>query len=101
MLKRVRSLLVPFWLWSIIIFVVHVVIAYMIHQTGYQYGGEDSMDWRSLKGFLLVSGLYLYDEMPTMWFMRTLFVFVLLSPLIFSCRRFGIVVLAALYFCMQ
>ena len=80
--KRVRTLMVPFWLWSLIIYTFHIVIALLIHLTGYVYRGEDALSWLSISGLVKLVGVTPAGEMPTMWFMRTLFVFVLMSPLL-------------------
>jgi hypothetical protein len=80
--KRIRTLLVPFWIWSAIIFVFHVAIALVIHKVGYRYGGEDAMEWLSVSGIVRLVGLDLRETMPTMWFLRSLFVLVALSPII-------------------
>ena len=91
--KRVRTLLVPFWVWSMVCFAFYVSIAVIIHQVGYDFKGEDALEMLSLKGLLRVLGLDWYDTMNTMWYLRTLFVFVCLSPTLLQLRLAGIAVL--------
>lgn len=82
-LKRVRTLLVPFWIWSGIICLFWVLIAVAIRLTGYRYNGTDAFEWITPKGLLTIVGLNPLSNIPTMWFLRTLFLFVFLSPVIY------------------
>lgn len=92
-LKRVKTLLVPFWIWSAIFFFFSVGLSIAIHWIGYPFAGPDALEWLNFRGAIRVVGLDWYDTMPTMWFLRTLFVFVVLSPCIASLRLSGILLL--------
>lgn len=98
-LKRVKTLLVPFWFWSAVIFAVNVAFAALIHLYGYRYGGEDALSWLSVNGLLRVIGLDFLEKMPTMWFLRTLFVFVVISPLLVRFSRLGLCALFVVTCC--
>ena len=80
--KRVRTLLVPFMIWSVIICLTWVVCAVAIRVLGYPYRGPDAFQWLTPKGLFTVFGLDIFHTIPMMWFLRTLFVLVVLSPLL-------------------
>lgn len=88
-IKRVKTLLIPFWIWSSIICIIWVLIAASIRLTGYQYHGMNAFEWITPIGLLRVLGIDPLHNIPTMWFLRTLFLFVCLSPIIY--RGGGIV----------
>ena len=79
--KRIGTLLIPFWFWGVVIWIVYVGIAFLIKRTGVAYNGVDSMEWFSVLGIMRVAGLDPFGNMPTMWFMRTLFLFVCMEDL--------------------
>ena len=85
-LKRVKTLLIPFWIWSGIICLFWVLIAVAIRLTGYNYNGINAFEWITPKGLLTVVGLNPLGNIPTMWFLRSLFLFVFLSPVIYRGR---------------
>ena len=85
--KRIGTLLIPFWFWGVVIWIVYVGIAFLIKRTGVAYNGVDSMEWFSVLGIMRVAGLDPFGNMPTMWFMRTLFLFVCMAPLIARFKK--------------
>ena len=97
MIKRIRSLLVPFWIWGMLIFFVYCSIALCIRVVGYDYHGIDALRWISIRGILRVVGLDYAASMPTMWYMRSLFLFVVISPLIHAGRIVLVALLGILY----
>lgn len=99
--KRIRTLLVPFWIWSLIICIVRIVFAVGVRLIGYDYHGADGMSLVSWSGLLRVLGLDYYDTMPTMWYLRTLFVFVILSPLISRINSLGLAFLFVVSCCFD
>ena len=98
--KRIRTLLVPFWIWGSIIFCFYCAVALIIKHYGYDFHGKDYLDCISVRGLLRVAGLDYAGNMPTMWFLRTLFIFVVLSPLLYKSRKIiiGMALIAYLLF---
>lgn len=94
--KRIKTLLVPFWIWSTIICLTWVICAIGIRIMGYSYRGPDAFQWVTPKGLLTVVGLDIFHTIPMMWFLRTLFILVVMSPVL---RKVGwvFVVLYAIY----
>ena len=90
-LKRIRTLLIPFWFWGAVIWSVHILVAFLIKRIGVVYHGTDAMEWLSWGGIVCVAGLDPHGNVPTMWFIRTLFLFVCLSPLIAKFKRVFVV----------
>ena len=81
--KRFKTLLVPFWIWSSIICIIWVLIAVVIRLIGYQYHGMNAFEWITPTGILRVLGIDPLHNVPTMWFLRTLFLLVCLSPIVY------------------
>ena len=100
-LKRVRSLLVPFWIWSLVIFAVYLFFAVAIKLAHYEYHGPQAFDWLSFDGLMMLLGVHPWKTMPTMWFLRTLFVFVLLSPVIYAIRNYAVYIFFVTYVVMS
>ena len=96
-IKRIRSLMVPFWIWGTLIFLVYCFIALCIRVVGYDYHGTDALSWISVRGVLRVAGFDYAASMPTMWYMRSLFLLVVMSPLIYAGRIVLVVLLGLLY----
>ena len=80
--KRIRTLIVPFWIWGTVIALSWVLMAILIRSFGYPYNGIDAFKWLSPKGVATVLGLNPLGNIPTMWFLRTLFIFVVVSPFV-------------------
>ena len=95
--KRIRTLLIPFWIWGTAIFLVHVLIALLIKLFGYEYHGANELAWVSIGGVLRVVGLDYAGNMPTMWYMRTLFILVMLSPLISIAKSAAVIFFGSAY----
>ena len=98
-LKRVRSLLLPYLIWSAVFAIIGVgasVVASLAH-------GRDA--WAGLptgwSHWLRVIGIYPFDYplLVPLWYVRSLLVFVVLSPLLVkSIKLFGGVFLFAIWF---
>ena len=88
-LKRVRTLLVPFWIWNFIWWAYLVVMGIVSDlragaSVGSDFGWQFSIgcSWEIVGLNILSSPFY-----SVTWFLRTLFVFVLISPVVFSLMR--------------
>ena len=93
--KRIRTLIIPFWIWGTIIFLFYCSIGVAVHIFNYQYNGINTLEWLSVKGLMRVVGLDYTGNMPTMWYLRSLFILVVLSPLVY---RGKLTVVAAFFF---
>ena len=77
--KRVRSLLVPMWIWGACSIMVELLLQWGIRLTGYDYHGEQlSFLYRLLRG----GGVLFTVNMGVLWFVRMLFFLVVISPLL-------------------
>lgn len=90
LLKRARTLLVPYVIWISVVFVHKVLLD----------GVAPWYDVTTLRGFAKVYGLNLFG-MPllgAMWYVRDLMIFSLAAPMLFALlRKFGVVVLVVLF----
>ena len=83
--KRVRSLLVPMWIWGACSIMVELLLQWGIRLTGYDYHGEQlSFFYRLLRG----GGVLFTVNMGVLWFVRMLFILVVISPLLGEGGRF-------------
>lgn len=76
-LKRVKSLLIPLWAWGLIGLSFTGVIQHGMSVVGYQLNVE-SVSWSHR--IFAATGLHFMTNMGPLWFVRTLFVFVCISP---------------------
>lgn len=77
--KRVRSLLVPMWIWGAVSIMIELLLQWGIRLTGYDYQGESlSFLYRLLKSL----GVLFTVNMGVLWFVRMLFILVVISPLL-------------------
>ncbi len=82
--KRVRSLLVPMWVWGVIAEVIAILLVFIRKWIGCAgEGSEVTYAYRAIRA----AGLLFTDHMGVYWFLRTLFVYVLLSPLLIVGRE--------------
>lgn len=99
--KRLRTLVVPFYCWSLISFCVATLesfVAAVTHGSSLSeaIGGlwRDGIPWSALLGF----DLTVMPFVGALWYVRCLFFFVLLSPLVLKfVRRGGFVFVGILY----
>lgn len=96
--KRCKSLFVPFVIWSVVAVLLMVGKSFCANVL---YGRDllsnipnDFNFW--LKAF----GLYpfAYPELVPLWFIRSLMIFVFISPLLYYLERWGIRMLVTIYF---
>lgn len=99
--SRVRSLVVPFYAWMVVTVLVMCVVSMGIRLLKYDYQGVAMlMPEASVSYVLSVLGINPVCDIGPLWFLRTLFVFVLLSPVLLKVinSRFRIVLLCGLLF---
>ena len=77
--KRVRSLLVPMWIWGAVFLVTGLIFQWGIRFVGYDYHGEVMAFSDRVLGCL---GLRFTVNMGVLWFVRMLFILVVISPLL-------------------
>lgn len=85
-LKRIRTIIVPFWIWSVVIYLFLSLIEVLSGICGIDYRVAGSFDLFSWKGLVRVVGFDFRDTMPTMWYLRTLFILVCVSVIIVKIR---------------
>lgn len=88
-LKRIRTLLVPFWVWNFLWWAYLVVMGIVSDASSGAPVGSD-FGWQfSSRVFWGIVGLNILSSpfYSVTWFLRTLFVFVLISPVVLSLMR--------------
>lgn len=93
--KRVRTLLVPYFLWCVLFSVWEIFIKWV---------SSGQVNWASVaepKMVMSATGLYPFrwPGLPPLWYVRSLFVLVLLSPVIYKFQNFsrGVICLFMVY----
>ena len=83
--KRIHSLVIPFFVWSILAYLIYVpqglIVDYMAHRPLSTSISLSGGKWMRLFGF----DLSISPSLIPLWYIRTLFFLVLLSPLINRC----------------
>lgn len=97
-LKRVRSLLIPYVIWSsvaVIMTLGMVLGANILHGRGLSANIPISWEWWALAfGF----NPFIYPGVVPLWYLRTLMIFVLISPLLYqTVKLFGAKTLIVIY----
>ena len=99
-LKRIRTLLIPFWVWNFLWWAYLVVMGIVSDMRAGSPVGSD-FGWQfSNRVFLGIVGLNILSSpfYSVTWFLRTLFVFVLISPMVLSLmRKWPILTLVGFY----
>jgi len=97
--KRVRTLLVPFVIWAIIGFAFNWFMWYCIQKAGYACGVQNPMDGGLLMGLIRVLGFDLNRmNIGPIWYLRMLFLLVVVSPIIcWGIRKAGLLLPSVLF----
>lgn len=104
-LKRLRSLVIPFFAWIAIYYVLFIpLMMFLDHEAGRALGTT----WPYAKyGFLRIAGLK-WDDWPAvgpLWFIRSLFLYVVISPFIVKAIKTApktfLVLLAVIFFALE
>lgn len=78
-LKRVHSLLIPMWIWGFFSLMLALLLQWGVRLIGYDYHGAlMPLGHRVLS----VAGLLFMENMGVLWFVRMLFILVVISPLL-------------------
>lgn len=97
--KRIRTLLVPFVIWAVVGLIFNWGLWYGIQITGYACGVRNPMGDGVLMGLIRAFG-FDTDRMNIgpIWYLRMLFLLVIISPIVCWCiRRLGLLLPAVLF----
>ena len=88
--KRVRSLIVPFFVWTIIGKIISLLAWWgaklMGRECGFKYPFEGGLGY----SFLTMVGVNPFANVGVVWYMRAVFILVVISPLIyFAVKKWG------------
>ncbi len=76
--KRFHSLVIPMWIWGFIAEVISILLILIMQLVGCQGQGKGvSYSYR----FIRAAGLLFTEHMGVYWFLRALFIFVVITPL--------------------
>lgn len=96
--SRLKTLLVPFYFWTIVKLAVTIGIAFCIRVAGYKnYHGNIVLPDFSLDWLLRVVGLDPFANIGVLWYLRAVLMCVLISPLILKLKYVGVVVFSVAY----
>ena len=89
--KRVKSLIFPFFAWTVIdksiAFIIWGGVKLVGHQCGFKYPFEDGI----LCSLITMVGVNPFVNVGVVWYLRALFIFVVISPLLyFALKKFGL-----------
>jgi len=96
--KRIRSLVIPFYIWMVVAVLFGITIWYMkVHVFHMQV--KSSPFSLSPEMFILkISGLHPVEDIGVLWYLRCLFGLVLISPILYWLLRWKWVILATFTF---
>lgn len=97
--KRIRSLVIPYVFWAFFYLIYPCCITSICHYVGicFRGGAWNEIDLSVVANTLGIDFMRM-PKMTHLWFLRSLFVFVLISPLFMSCRQkwFGMFLIVGL-----
>ena len=76
--KRFRSLILPMWIWGFIAEIISILLVLGIKFMGY---GSQVLEGTYTYRFIRAAGFLFTDHMGVYWFLRALFVYVVVTPL--------------------
>lgn len=94
--KRMKSLVVPFYIWMAISFVFGLAVWYLKSQVFHLNAGGCPLETPIGTRMLLFSGFHFFGDIGPLWYVRCLVFLVLASPLIVATLRFWRMVLVGL-----
>ncbi len=94
--KRVRSLVVPFFIWMLIGLAFGLLVSYAKNAFFHVENTSDFLMLPTWEKIVLFVGLHPYRDIGVLWYVRTLFFLVVASPVIFAALRRPIFMLSVL-----
>ena len=94
--KRVRSLVIPFYIWMVISFLFGVIIWYVKVHVFNMQPKENPLSLSPSMFMLKMLGVHPVEDIGVFWYMRCLFFMVLISPVLHWLMRWKGMVLAIL-----
>ena len=93
--KRIRSLLIPMWIWGCVSLMIECGLIYGAGWIGYEYRGKElALSHRVLKCI----GIVFTENMGPLWFLRMLFILVVISPILMCCNAVRLMMIALFAF---
>ena len=96
-LKRVKSLIVPYYIWMAIGIAFGILVGYAKRQYFNVEMPDGFLSLPHWEKVMLYLGLHPFQDIGVLWYVRTLFLMVLVSPLIFYCLRRPLLTLGVLF----
>lgn len=105
--KRIRSLVVPYFIWMLVGMIFGLCVAYAKNRFLHADIQNEFLVLPMWEKVILYAGLHPFKDVGFLWYVRTLFLFVLASPAIFFFLRWpkltlcalGVVHLVIVYMC--
>jgi len=85
--KRIKSLVVPFYIWMAVGIVFGIIVSHVKQQFLHIEVSDAFLSLPHWEKLVLYSGLHPFRDIGVLWYVRTLFLFVLASPVIFFFLR--------------
>ena len=94
--KRVKSLVVPFFIWMLIGLAFGLLVVYAKNTFFHAETTNDFLALPTWEKIVLFLGLHPYRDIGVLWYVRTLFFLAVASPIIFAALRWPIFTLSVL-----
>ena len=95
--KRIKSLVIPYFIWMVIYLIFAILVVYAKNrffnlQIRYEFLGGGL--WEQITTFV---GLHPFRDIGVLWYVRSLFLMVLVSPILFFLLKRPILVLVSMF----
>ena len=95
--KRIKSLLVPFYIWMAVGIVFGITVSYVKQRFFHVEVSDAFLSLPHWEKLVLYLGLHPFRDIGVLWYVRTLFLFVLFSPVIFFFLRWPLATACGLF----
>lgn len=95
-LKRVRSLVVPYFIWMAVGIVLSLLVTYAKHRFFHAELQDEFLTLPFQEKIVLYLGLHPFRDIGVLWYVRTLFFMVLAAPVIFFFLRWPVFTICVL-----